>query len=147
MLKYAAKVNNMRILLSLTALLLSVILLQLSSGGLGPLDALSGFELNFTTAQIGLFGVGALRRVFHRMLVGSAPAWNGGTFAGFRRVCRHRCHRPAGAYADHRPHRLGADAGCDRSLRGGLLYRDRGLVAGESDEPDPWADHWRLSGR
>ena len=46
----------MRILLSLTALLLSVILLQLSSGGLGPLDALSGFELNFTTAQIGLLG-------------------------------------------------------------------------------------------
>ena len=46
----------MRILISLTALLLSVILLQLSSGGLGPLDALSGFELNFTTAQIGLLG-------------------------------------------------------------------------------------------
>jgi len=46
----------MRILLSLTALLLSVILLQLSSGGLGSLDALWGFELNFTTAQIGLLG-------------------------------------------------------------------------------------------
>ena len=46
----------MRILLSLAALLLSVILLQLSSGGLGPLDALSGFELNFSTAQIGLLG-------------------------------------------------------------------------------------------
>ena len=46
----------MRILISLAALLLSVILLQLSSGGLGPLDALSGFELNFTTAQIGLLG-------------------------------------------------------------------------------------------
>ena len=44
----------MRILLSLTTLLLSVILLQLSSGGLEPLDALSGFELNFTTAQIDL---------------------------------------------------------------------------------------------
>ncbi|MDG2405268.1 MAG: MFS transporter [Paracoccaceae bacterium] len=46
----------MRILLSLTALLLSVVLLQLSSGGVGPLDALSGFELNFTTAQIGALG-------------------------------------------------------------------------------------------
>ena len=46
----------MRILLSLTALLLSVVLLQLSSGGVGPLDALSGFELNFTTAQIGTLG-------------------------------------------------------------------------------------------
>ncbi len=42
--------------LSFAALFLSVILLQLSSGGLGPLDALSGFALNFTTAQIGLLG-------------------------------------------------------------------------------------------
>ena len=43
----------MPILISLAALLLPVVLLQLSSGGVGPLDALSGFELNFTTAQIG----------------------------------------------------------------------------------------------
>lgn len=40
-------------IISLTALLLPVALLQLSSGGVGPLDALLGFELNFTTAQIG----------------------------------------------------------------------------------------------
>ncbi|MCY3878734.1 MAG: MFS transporter [Rhodobacteraceae bacterium] len=37
-------------------LFLSVILLQLSSGGIGPLDALSGAELGFTTQQIGLLG-------------------------------------------------------------------------------------------
>jgi MFS family permease len=46
----------MRILLSLAALFLSVILLQLSSGGVGPLDVLSGTELGFSTAQIGLLG-------------------------------------------------------------------------------------------
>ncbi|WP_425098047.1 MFS transporter [Tropicibacter sp. S64] len=46
----------MRLVLSFAALFLSVILLQLSSGGLGPLDALSGFVLGFTTTQIGLLG-------------------------------------------------------------------------------------------
>jgi MFS family permease len=43
-------------LISFAALFLSVILLQLSTGGVGPLDALSGLTLNFTTAQIGLLG-------------------------------------------------------------------------------------------
>jgi MFS family permease len=46
----------MRMIISFSALFLSVILLQLSSGGVGPLDALSGIALNFTTAQIGLLG-------------------------------------------------------------------------------------------
>ena len=46
----------MRILISFAALFLSVILLQLSSGGVGPLDALSGFALGFTTTEIGLLG-------------------------------------------------------------------------------------------
>ena len=46
----------MRLILSLAPLLLSVILLQLSSGGLGPLDALSGLALGFTSQQIGLLG-------------------------------------------------------------------------------------------
>lgn len=46
----------MRMILSFAALFLSVLLLQLSSGGVGPLDALSGFALNFTTAQIGMLG-------------------------------------------------------------------------------------------
>ncbi len=46
----------MRMMISLAALFLSVILMQLASGGLGPLDALSGLALKFTTAQIGLLG-------------------------------------------------------------------------------------------
>ncbi|KNG92621.1 MFS transporter [Pseudaestuariivita atlantica] len=46
----------MRLFLTLAALYLSVLLLQLSSGGVGPLDALSGLKLGFTTPQIGLLG-------------------------------------------------------------------------------------------
>lgn len=46
----------MRLIISFTALFLSVILMQLSSGGVGPLDALSGVQLGFTTTQIGLLG-------------------------------------------------------------------------------------------
>jgi len=46
----------MRTIVSFAALFLSVILLQLSSGGVGPLDALSGLTLDFTTTQIGLLG-------------------------------------------------------------------------------------------
>ena len=46
----------MRLPLSFAALFLSVALLQLSSGGVGPLDAISGITLGFTTAEIGLLG-------------------------------------------------------------------------------------------
>ena len=46
----------MRTILSLAALFLSVILLQLSTGGVGPLDALSGRVLGFDNQQIGLLG-------------------------------------------------------------------------------------------
>ncbi|MEL7165728.1 MAG: MFS transporter [Pseudomonadota bacterium] len=46
----------MRLLVSFAALFLSVILLQLSSGALGPLDALSGISLEFTRQEIGLLG-------------------------------------------------------------------------------------------
>ncbi|MBV7395792.1 MFS transporter [Mameliella sediminis] len=46
----------MRLVISFASLFLSVILLQLSSGSVGPLDALSGLALNFTTAQIGFLG-------------------------------------------------------------------------------------------
>ena len=46
----------MRLMISFAALFLSVILLQLSTGGVGPLDALSGFALGFTTEQIGMLG-------------------------------------------------------------------------------------------
>lgn len=47
---------TMRMMVSFAALFLSVILMQLASGGLGPLDALSGLALEFSTAQIGLLG-------------------------------------------------------------------------------------------
>lgn len=46
----------MRMLISFAALFLSVILMQLSSGALGPLDALSGLALDFTRQEIGLLG-------------------------------------------------------------------------------------------
>ncbi|WP_044006932.1 MFS transporter [Jannaschia sp. CCS1] len=46
----------MRLLISFAALFLSVILLQLSSSGVGPLDVLSGTALGFTNGQIGLLG-------------------------------------------------------------------------------------------
>jgi MFS family permease len=46
----------MRTLISFAALFTSVLLLQLSSGGVGPLDALSGLQLSFSTNQIGLLG-------------------------------------------------------------------------------------------
>lgn len=47
---------RMRLLISFAALFLSVVLLQLGSGGVVPLDALSGVALGFTTAEIGLLG-------------------------------------------------------------------------------------------
>ncbi len=43
-------------MISFSALFLSVVLLQLSSGGVGPLDVLSGIALGFSTAEIGLLG-------------------------------------------------------------------------------------------
>jgi len=46
----------MRTLLSFAALFLSVILIQLGSGTLGPLDALAGSVRGFTTNEIGLLG-------------------------------------------------------------------------------------------
>ncbi|PUB12079.1 MFS transporter [Yoonia sediminilitoris] len=46
----------MRMLISFTALFLSVALLQLSSGGVGPLDALTGLNAGFSTAEVGFLG-------------------------------------------------------------------------------------------
>ena len=47
---------SMRLLVSFAALFLSVGLLQVSSGAVGPLDALSGIALDFTTEQVGFLG-------------------------------------------------------------------------------------------
>lgn len=46
----------MRLLLSFTAIFLSVVLLQVGSGGIAPLDALSGISLGFSRSEIGLLG-------------------------------------------------------------------------------------------
>jgi len=46
----------MRLLISFAALFLSVLLLQVSSGAVGPLDALSGLSLGYSNQQIGLLG-------------------------------------------------------------------------------------------
>lgn len=46
----------MRILISISALLISVFLVQVSTGTLGPLDALSGLAIGFSRTQIGLIG-------------------------------------------------------------------------------------------
>jgi MFS family permease len=46
----------MRILLTFAALFLSVVMLQLGSGGIGPLDAISGLGLGFTKGEVGLLG-------------------------------------------------------------------------------------------
>ncbi len=46
----------MRMLISFAALFLSVVLMQLSTGGVAPLDALSGITLDFSTQQIGFLG-------------------------------------------------------------------------------------------
>ncbi|MBY5978365.1 MFS transporter [Phaeobacter italicus] len=46
----------MRLLISFAALFLSVILLQLSTGGVGPLDAISGLTHGFDKEQIGFLG-------------------------------------------------------------------------------------------
>jgi MFS family permease len=47
---------GMRLLISFAALFFSVILLQLSSGGTGPLDVLSGTVLGFSRQEIGMLG-------------------------------------------------------------------------------------------
>ncbi len=46
----------MRVLLTFVPLFLSVMLLQLSSGAIGPLDVLSGLKLEFSKPEIGLLG-------------------------------------------------------------------------------------------
>ncbi|WP_373356500.1 MFS transporter [Pseudoroseicyclus sp. CXY001] len=46
----------MRLMLTFLPLLLSVTLLQLSSGGVGPLDALTGLSAGFSTGAVGLLG-------------------------------------------------------------------------------------------
>lgn len=46
----------MRLLISFTALFLSIVLLQLSSGAIAPLDVLSGIQEGFSNTEIGMLG-------------------------------------------------------------------------------------------
>ena len=46
----------MHMLLSLSALLITVFLVQVGSGSMGPLDALSGLKIGFNNTEIGLIG-------------------------------------------------------------------------------------------
>ena len=46
----------MTTLLSVSALLITVLLMQMATGALGPLDTLSAIELGFTNIQIGILG-------------------------------------------------------------------------------------------
>jgi MFS family permease len=46
----------MRLMISFAALFMSVLLLQISTGGVGPLDALSGLQLGFSKTEIGALG-------------------------------------------------------------------------------------------
>lgn len=46
----------MRILISFAALFLSVVLLQISTGGVGPLDALTGLAKGFSKPEVGFLG-------------------------------------------------------------------------------------------
>ncbi|MEX0971105.1 MAG: MFS transporter [Paracoccaceae bacterium] len=46
----------MRIMITFAALLLSVTLLQLHSGAMGPLDALAGLAFGFSSTQVGMLG-------------------------------------------------------------------------------------------
>lgn len=46
----------MRLVISLSALLISVIFVQIGTGSLGPLDALSGLALGFSPTEIGYLG-------------------------------------------------------------------------------------------
>lgn len=46
----------MRLIISLSALLISVVFVQVGTGSLGPLDALSGLALGFTVTEIGYLG-------------------------------------------------------------------------------------------
>ena len=118
----------MRTIISFAALFLSVILLQLSTGGVGPLDAISGITLEFTTEQIGLLGSAH----FIGFFVGCwwAPRLMG--TVGHSRAFR-RLHRLGGdgadrAYADRKPLYLGRAEDRIGHLCRRVLYGDRGLA-------------------
>lgn len=73
----------MRLIISLSALLISVVFVQVGTGSLGPLDALSGLALGFTPTEIGYLGsahfagffIGCVLSPYLVMRVGHARAF------------------------------------------------------------------------
>ena len=80
----------MRMIISFAALFMSVALLQLSSGGVGPLDALTGLELGFSQSAVGFLGSAHFLGFFIGLQVAAALLGKGpaalDSLAGFYRI-------------------------------------------------------------
>jgi MFS family permease len=140
--RHDAEDRIMRLILSLSALFLSVILLQLSSGGVGPLDALSGVALGFSTGEIGMLGSAHFVGFFigcwgaPRLMgrVGHARAFAAFTSLGAIGLMGHMMVVNPYAWAGMRIASGLCVAGCYTVIEGWLMARienaDRGRVTG-----------------
>ncbi|MGR3321449.1 MAG: MFS transporter [Pseudooceanicola sp.] len=132
----------MRLLLTFSALFLSVILLQLSSGGVGPLDALSGTALGFSRGEIGMLGSAHFIGFFigcwwaPRLMgsVGHSRAFAAFTAAGAIGLLAHMLVIDAYAWAVMRIASGLCVAGCYTVIEGWMMARltneTRGRVTG-----------------
>ncbi|NIZ10129.1 MFS transporter [Pseudooceanicola sp. HF7] len=132
----------MRLILSLSALFLSVILLQLSSGTVGPLDALSGVALGFSRGEIGMLGSAHFLGFFvgcwgaPRLMgrVGHARAFAAFTALGAMGLLAHMLVTDPYAWALMRVATGMCIAGCYTVIEGWLMARienaERGKVTG-----------------
>ena len=107
----------MRLMISFAALFLSVVLLQISTGGVGPLDALSGFALNFSSTEIGLLGSAH----FFGFFIG---CWYAPRIMGTKFKCSGRRHRANRTHANNKPLCLGYYEDSVRFVRCRLLHCD-----------------------
>ncbi|MGB0959611.1 MAG: MFS transporter [Halocynthiibacter sp.] len=132
----------MRLLLSFAALLLSVVFLQISSGGVGPLDALSGLALGFSRAEVGLLGSAHFLGFFvgcwwaPRLMgtVGHARAFAAFAAAGAMGLLGHTLIHDAAAWAVMRIASGACVAGCytviEAWLNDRLTNETRGRMTG-----------------
>lgn len=142
----------MRLLLVLLPLFVSAFLIQIGSGALGPLDALSGAALGWTTPEIGLLGSAHFGGFFigcwmmPRLIgrAGHARAFAAGAALGAIGVVLHPVLQTPGAWAVLRVLSGISIAGCytvieawmqakiDRSNRGRMfgIYRSVDLAGG-----------------
>ena len=88
--------------------------------------------------------LGAFLWLFHRLLVGATPDRQRRPFPRLRGLYRDGRHFNDRAFRRGRPDRLGADARRVGPVRGGMLYRCRGMVAGQGHKRDTRARHGRL---